>query len=67
MYEKILSLLSSSAIRGQVLGDNRFHMLIVYEQLAELAEAISQLLPPTPCPPVENPDVDSDDFQCAHV
>lgn len=40
MYDKILSLLKSSAIRGQFLSDNRFHMLIVDDQFEQLASDI---------------------------
>lgn len=43
MYDRILSLLKSSAIRGQVLGDNRFHMLIVDDQFEMLARELTTL------------------------
>jgi hypothetical protein len=43
MKSQIISLLRSSAIRGQVLGDNRFHMLIVDEQFESIATALATL------------------------
>jgi len=43
MKSQIISLLRSSAIRGQVLGDNRFHMLIVDEQFESITTTLAPL------------------------
>lgn len=73
MYQKILSLLKSSAIRGQVLGDNRFHMMIVDEQFEMLAMELTALAQnrPNSCDLAPNwvteIDEDGDELVIAHV
>lgn len=73
MYQKILSLLSSSAIRGQVLSDNRFHMMIVDDQFETLARELTTLASyrPNSCDlmfqKMTEIDEDGDELVIAHV
>ena len=79
MYPKILSILRSNAIFGQILSDNRYHSLIRDDQMEAVAAEILVAVCNAPLEgdekslygwtvlKGENVDIDEDDLMVAHV